>query len=133
MRKILLFLFLIISSCSDDKIYTEREMWNMAKEEDPTVELVGIPNHEIHRRILCSQYKVEGCIPNSGRRIKVRLVELIVIGFETEEQAKKAADLYGQYYARNWLFDDVAGEPVLESFVKKVYNAKKGVRKETSK
>ncbi len=97
----------------------------MAVAFDPKVELVPIPNHEAHRRVVCSQYGA-GCIKGSGKRVLVRKVELIVIQFNTEEDAKKEAARLGQWYARNWLLDDVHNEPVLEDFVVRAFKAKKG-------
>jgi hypothetical protein len=43
----------------------------------------------------------------------------------TEAQAISAAKKFRGYYARNWLFDDVTGEPVLEKFVTEKLEAKK--------
>ena len=40
-----------------------------------------------------------------------------VIAFETETQARDEAKRLGQYYSRNWLFDKVEGEPILEDLV----------------
>lgn len=39
------------------------------------------------------------------------------IAFETEKQAKDEALRLNQYYSRNWLFDKVDGEPLLEDLV----------------
>lgn len=39
------------------------------------------------------------------------------IEFETEKQAREEAMRLGQYYSRNWLFDKVDGEPILEDLV----------------
>ena len=106
-------------------------MWSMASKVEPNIELVGIPNHEAHRRVLCSQYRKEGCIPGTGKRIKVRLVELLVIQYETKKFACLAARNIGQWYFANWVFDDVTNEPVLESFVKEAFNARKPQVNET--
>ena len=123
-------LFLIISSflltfcsCERRRIYTEREMWYMALDFDPTVKLVGISNSQADRRILCKNYGPK-CMKRSGRRILVNMVELIVIGFESEEAARVQALRIGQRYAYNWVFDEVANEPVLLDFIKKVFDAK---------
>lgn len=94
----------------------------MAQAKDPNIELIIVTDPA--RRILCENYHVKGCIKGTGKRIKIRLVELIAIEFDTEANARAAALAYNQYYARNWFFDDVNGEPVLESFVKEVYDAK---------
>lgn len=40
-----------------------------------------------------------------------------VVEFETSTQAKAEALRLNQYYSRNWLFDKVEGEPVLEDLV----------------
>lgn len=103
-------------------------MWHMAYEKDPTIELVLVTDPA--KRILCENYQVKGCISGSGKRIKVRLIELIAIEFTSEKAAREAALVYDQYYARNWLFDEVKGEPVLEDFIKNVYNAKNPKKKE---
>ena len=125
-------LILILSSCSEESRYTESELWNMAKEADPDIELVRIPNNEPERRILCRDYG-PGCIHMSGRRLKVRMVEVIAVEFESTEQARKEAFKIDQYYARNWLFDQVTGEPVLEDFVTDTFNAKRPRAQEKDK
>lgn len=123
MAKILLLTILLsLSSCSKEKRYSASEMWKMAQAKDPNIELIIVTDPA--RRILCENYHVKGCIKGTGKRIKIRLVELIAIEFDTEANARAAALAYNQYYARNWFFDDVNGEPVLESFVKEVYDAK---------
>ncbi|WP_044557516.1 hypothetical protein [Halobacteriovorax marinus] len=114
-------LFLTLLSCSKEERYSASQMWKMAQAKEPNIELVIIKDPA--RRILCENYHVDGCIKGSGKRIKVRLVELIAIEFESEKQARQAAKTYNQYYARNWFFDDVSGEPVLEDFVKDVFKA----------
>lgn len=117
------FIFILLfSSCSKEVKYSASDMWGMAYKKDPTIELLIITDPK--KRVLCENYNVTGCIPGSGKRIKVRLVELMAMEFDTEENARKAAISYDQYYAKNWFFDEVKGEPVLESFIKEVYNAK---------
>lgn len=118
----LIFIFLLFS-CTKEERYTTSEMWSMATEVEPDIVLVPIPNHETDRRILCENYG-PGCIKGSGRRILVRRVELITLQFETAEQARAEAKKINQWHAKNWLFDDVTNEPVLESFVKEAFDAK---------
>ena len=127
MRLLYLFtlLILFLNSCSKDQTVGPKEMWAMASKVEPNIELVAIPNHEQDRRVLCSYYHQEGCIPGSGKRIKVRLVELLVIQYETQKQACEAAKRIGEWYYANWLFDDVSNEPVLQSYVVEAFNAKK--------
>lgn len=129
MRNIaLLVLCSFIASCScskEEKTYSPTEMWSMAIKADPTIELVPISVNDESKRVLCSQYNAEGCVEGSGKRILVSKVELLTIQFETVEQAREAALKIDQWHAGNWLFDDVTNEPVLESFVTKVFNAKR--------
>lgn len=125
---IITFSLTFISSCScskEETLYSPSEMWSMASKVDSTIELVAIPNHEEHLRILCVHYHTEGCIEGSGKRIKVRKVQLPVIQFEKEHQACVAAKKINQWFAGNWLFDQVSGEPVLESFVQEAFQAQK--------
>jgi len=116
---------LVLTSCScsnEEPRYSTTQMWQMAQGVDDTIFLVPIPNHEAHRRILCENYG-PGCIEGSGRRIHVRKVELIAIEFENTSAAEKEALRLNQWHARNWFFDDVTNEPVLESFVKTAFGA----------
>jgi len=122
------FLLLIVTSCSCTKkapTWSPQEMWFHALEQDPSIELVPIPNHEPHRRVLCQNYVKAGCMLGTGKRVKVRKIELLVIQYNTPKSACLAAKVIGQWYARNWLLDDVTNEPVLESYVTKVFSAKK--------
>lgn len=51
------------------------------------------------------------------------------IAFENEEQARKEAIRLNQYYARNWLFDRVQGEPLLEDYVILTFKAMNPTKK----
>lgn len=122
-------LFFLIASCScskEEELMGPSEMWNTAVKFDPKIELVFVSDtpEGRARRVLCSQYRKEGCTDGSGKRIKVRLVELLVIQYEHVNLACLAAQEIGQWYAYNWLFDDVTNEPVLEDFVVKAFGAK---------
>lgn len=46
-----------------------------------------------------------------------------VLEFESEKEARDEAVRLNQYYSRNWLFDKVEGEPILEDFVILKFNA----------
>lgn len=111
----------VLSSCSKEKKYTAIDMYMMATKFDPKVEEVRVTDPT--KSLKCSMYP-EGCIQNSPRRFKVRLVNMIVVEYHSTKKACEAAKKLDQFYIRNWLFDDVKGEPVLEDFVKRVYDAK---------
>ena len=114
--------FILLSSCTKNLKYTSSDMWKMVQKKDPSIELLLLSDPA--KRVLCENYQVSGCIVGSGKRIQVRMVELMAMEFDSEENARKAALSYDQYYARNWFFDEGKGEPVLENFIKEVYDAK---------
>ncbi len=119
-------LFLQSCSCSkEEPSYSPTEMWRIATKADPSIELVMVPESQPERRVLCENYPADGCITGSGKRILVSKVELLTIQYASPAQARAAAYKIDQWYAGNWLFDDVTNEPVLESFVIKVFNAKR--------
>jgi len=120
---------LVGCSCNKEPLtYSVRDMYYMGTNIEPTLEEVGISNNEPGRRVLCSNYG-EGCVVGSGKRVKVRKVEMLVIMFKDEKSARKEARRIGQWYAKNWLLDDVTNEPVLESFVQEAFKAKPGLNK----
>jgi len=115
-------------SCSkEEEKWGAVEMWKMAVEKEPSIELVFLADtpEGSARRILCADYPTKGCVTGSGKRIKVRLVELIVVQYETKKLACLSALEIGEWYARNWIFDDVTNEPVLIDFVKNIFKATK--------
>lgn len=135
MKALLMGMTLLISqscSCSkEEPIYSPTEMWLIGIKADPSIELVMIPDSQPERRVLCENYPGPGCVVGSGKRILVSKVELLTIQYETAAQARAAAYKIDQWYAGNWLFDDVTNEPVLESFVQKVFQAKRPKKLET--
>lgn len=92
----------------------------MARAADSSITFV-LPK-SISEGVTCVEYG-EGCL--SGHTVMVKNLEMIAVEFSSEEQAKNAAIKFRGYYARNWLFDDVSGEPVLEKFVSEKLQAKK--------
>ena len=97
----------------------------MAQKEEPNIELIlpdDFMTSGINSGVQCKNYGT-GCV--KGKKAKIRKVVITVVEFDTAENARTSAKIIDQYYSRNWVFDDVTGEPVLESFVKKVFNAKR--------
>ena len=117
---ILLGLSIVYVSCTKELKYSKEELYFKARAADPTMTFV-LPQ-SLSEGINCADYG-EGCI--AGHTVKVKELELIVVEFMTEAQAISAAKKFRGYYARNWLFDDVTGEPVLEKFVTEKLEAKK--------
>lgn len=119
MRSLLLFsFFFALCSCSGPDTWSEMDLYKLAVKVDPQIEII-LPK-DISSGVRCSDYP-PGCI--RGKRAKLKRVVMTVVEFENEKLAKEAAFNIGQYYAKNWVFDDVAGEPVLEYFVDKAFGA----------
>ncbi len=117
----LILVSLMLFSCSsDNENWSKFKLYEMAKKIEPNVEII-LPK-DIASGIQCRDYP-PGCI--RGMRAKLRRVVMIVVEYENEEAAKKAAFHINQFYAKNWVFDDVSGEPVLESFVQQAFGAKR--------
>lgn len=93
-------------------------MFKRAKKADPKAKIL-LPK-TMGDGIKCEDYGV-GCI--AGHTVLIKGLEMIAVEFEKPEQAKLAAVVVDGYYFKNWLLDDVNGEPVLEKFVKKTYDA----------
>ena len=117
---ILLSLSILGASCTKELRYSKEELYRMATEADSSVSFV-LPK-SISEGINCADYG-EGCV--AGHTVMVKNLELIAVEYMTEDQAKVAAIKYRGYYLRNWLFDDVTGEPILEKFVTEKLEAKK--------
>ena len=113
-------LSILIVSCTKELKYSKEDLFFKAHKADPSVTFV-IPK-SMNEGVTCADY-TEGCL--SAHTVKVKHLELIAVEFMTEVQARRAAMKYRGYYTRNWLLDDVTGEPVLEKFVQLELDAKK--------
>lgn len=64
-----------------------------------------------------------------SRTLVYQRLIFFAISFENTNQAKAEALRLNQYYARNWLFDRVEGEPILEDYVIETFHATNPLRK----
>lgn len=113
-------LSILSASCTKEVRYSKEELYAKAVAADATTSFV-IPK-SISQGASCSDY-TEGCL--SAHIVKVQNLEMIAVEFMTEKDAIYGAKKFRGYYLRNWLLDDVAGEPVLEKFVTEKLEAKK--------
>ena len=60
---------------------------------------------------------VPGVNKVSAKGLSYLKLQFFALEFESEAQAKAEATRLNQYYSRNWLFDRVEGEPILEDLV----------------
>lgn len=119
----LLMTLLILISCSEKELpnYSGSELLAMGRVGDPSLSLV-IPKDMATAAVNCYAYT-----PNCryGYRIKLKHVEMKALFYDKQENALMAAKRARAYISRNWVFDDVTGEPILERFVVKYLDAKK--------
>ena len=116
----LLALSILSASCTKELKYTKEQLLFKALKADPSVSIV-LPK-SMTEGVSCSDYS-EGCL--SAHIVKVKGLEFIGVEFMTEADAIFAAKKFRGYYTRNWLWDDVTGEPVLEKFLTEHLEAKK--------
>lgn len=117
---ILLFLSILSASCTKELKYNKEELLETIQQARPEARFV-LPK-SVNEGVDCGNY-TEGCL--AGHTLKLMNLEMILVEFETEAQAIQGAKKVRGYYARNWIFDDVTGEPVLEKFVEETLKAKK--------
>ena len=115
-----IYAFILLVGCTKELKYSKEELYMKAKAADPSVTFI-LPR-SLSEGIDCGEYSDE-CI--AGHNIQVQRLDLIAVEFQNEEQAKYAAKKFRGYYVRNWLLDDVSGEPLLERFVVEHLEAKK--------
>lgn len=121
MKLLLNLSILLFFACSKKELkYSKEDLYAKARAAEPSVTFI-LPKN-MNEGVSCANYS-DGCL--AGHTVEVRKIAMIAVEFMTEEQAMYAAKKYRGYYSRNWLFDDVTGEPTLEKFVVEVLEAKK--------
>lgn len=105
----------MLFGCSgDEPKWTRLEMLALAKKGDPKLYII-LPSNE-KEVIRCSSFKPQCKI---AFQAIVKGLKMICLFYDTTAEAELAAKHVRGYYSRNWAFDDVAGEPILERFVTK--------------
>lgn len=118
----LLFLF----GCTGKKTlpnYSNQEFLEMGRSGDPDLKVI-IPSDISETLVHCTDYTPQ-C--RYGLKVIVKKVQLKALFYEKQEDALKAGLRIKGYVARNWVLDDVTGEPILERFVEKYLKAKKAI------
>jgi hypothetical protein len=120
--KYLICLILLTSCFKEERpTYTRGEFLKMAKEGEPELHVIT-PGSISEALVSCSDY-TPAC--RYGYQVIVRKVRMIVLFYENPADAIVAAKRIRGYYSRNWVLDEVRGEPVLERYAIKHLNAKK--------
>ncbi len=109
-------------SCTKEKepTYLKEELVNLAPAEG-TDKIETVLARDINDAVPCADYG-EGCL--SAHRFRTRGLNFIAVEFETPTQAERAAKKIYGWTARNWLLDDVDGEPLLERWASEHLKAK---------
>lgn len=122
MKYLFILIFFIFSGCSCHKdeplIYVGNEILDLVKVGDPKV-IIKLPSKETEV-IRCDTY-TPPC--KTSHLYIIKELEAIFLEYHSEEEAKKAAKAIDGYYIRNWVIDDVTGEPILERFVEEFLKA----------
>ncbi len=118
----------MLQGCEKEIPYYQEDMYNMALTEDPDAKPVLGDLAETTLN-LCEKLKYgDGCM--KVVRAEVLKFQIIFVEFNSFDAARKEAKRIDQWYVRNWVIDDVTGEPPLERFVQKVYQAKRPTKAE---
>jgi hypothetical protein len=118
--RILLLLSILAAACTKELKYSKEGLLSLALKADPSVS-IQLPK-SITEGISCTEYST-GCL--SAHLVKVKGLDFIAVEFMSESEAMLAAKKFRGYYVRNWLMDDVMGEPELEKFVVEGLGGKK--------
>jgi hypothetical protein len=122
MKYFLIVLLFIVTSCSCQKeepiIYMGNEILDLVKIGDPKV-IIKLPSKETEV-IRCDTY-LPPC--KTSHLYIIKELEVIFLEYNTQDEAIKAAKAINGYYLRNWVIDDVVGEPILERFVEEYLKA----------
>lgn len=116
----LTLLSILTAACTKELKYSKEDLYAKAQAAEPSATLI-LPK-SINEGVSCGDY-TEGCL--SAHTVKVKNLEFIAVEFMTEKDAVYAAKKFRGYYTRNWLLDDVTGEPLLEKFAVEALEAKK--------
>jgi len=117
MIKVLFFTacLLLVSACSSKK--APPELKYLPEEFDAIMNTTGAaPDKTTGSAINFSDYS-PGVNKLTSRPLMYQRLGFVVLEFQTETQARNEALRLNQYYSRNYVFDKVEGEPVLEDMV----------------
>ena len=122
-RKLLILIFSLFSILSCSKKQTEVEAIYTPEEFAKVTEHLSAVNPTGENAIPFHEYspKVNKLISKTFIHERLRFY---AVGFDTVEDARTEAKRLNQYYSKNYMLDQVEGEPVLEDMAITLFNAK---------
>jgi hypothetical protein len=122
MKQLFLFLLVLSVACSKEKepTYLKEELLALAPAEGAD-KIEVVLARDINDAVPCADYG-DGCL--SAHRFRTRGLGFIAVEFSTPAEAESAAKKIYGYTARNWLLDDIDGEPTLERWAVEHLKAK---------
>jgi len=122
MKQFFIILLVLVAACSkkEEPIYVKEELLALAPQEGAD-KIEVVLARDINDAIPCADYG-DGCL--SAHRFRTRGLNFIAVEFSTPGEAESAAKKIYGWTARNWLLDDVDGEPTLERWAAEVLRAK---------
>lgn len=118
--KLWAFLFIFFACSKELPNYSPIEFKAMAKEGDPDLRVV-VPKNFAEQLVDCDQYK-PAC--RYGIIVVIKNVKMRALYYDDQKKALQAGKRIRGYVSRNWVLDDVRGEPILERFAGKYLKAK---------
>lgn len=117
---LLLLLVLFFVACDERPSKVDQlKLLEMAREHESDITLI-VPKSIDQRLVYCNTY-TPAC--KAGYKVKVKGIVMIALMYDTFEEAYRCARRINGLWFRNWVFDDVQGEPLLERFVKRAFGA----------
>ena len=108
----------VLVSCGNDMHYTRRQFYQLGRAHDPNFSVVV--DEEMRDWARCFDYG-QGCVETFTAIYQG--VSFVCVQYERAEQAQYSARALNAYLVKNWLLDQVRGEPTLEQFVIKAWGA----------
>lgn len=122
--RVILFVMLstFLLSCSDKPSNMDQlQLLSHIKELESDVKVMVPPSLD-KPLVFCYEYK-PAC--QQGYKVKIKGLEVTALYYEDQSNAKKSAKSVRGYLFRNWVFDQVRDEPILERFFENQVKAKK--------
>ncbi len=116
------FLLIFFVSCTESETsFTKDDILSMGTKIDKDFKFI-VPARIGTVLVNCHEYRPKCLV---GYKAKAKLIEFNALYYGNSKDAFESALTFDGYHSSNWSFDYVSGEPILERFVQKAFNAKK--------